>query len=77
MTISLQPTDHWTDASRLIIESLRPIAQNMIKSLDRRMEVAQDKSFYLEQIKKVITYEQNRVVNRKRGDYNDYKDQVD
>lgn len=68
MTISLQQTNHWSDTPTSIFESLRPRAQRLIESLRRRMKLAQDKSFYLEEIERVIAYEHNRAKNRKRGD---------
>jgi len=67
MTISLQSKSYRKDNQRLTFESLRPEAQRQIKSLLRRMESTRNRQFYMEEIKKVILYEQNRIIGKQRG----------
>lgn len=68
MTISLQSENHWKVNQRCVFDSLRPTAQRQIESLLRRMVSTQNRSFYLEEIEKVITYEQNRILRKQRGE---------
>ena len=68
MTISLQSKSHWKDDQSLTFESLRPIAQRQIKSLLRRMELTRNRLLYQEEIKRIISHEQNRVLSIQRGE---------
>jgi hypothetical protein len=61
MTISLQSNSNWKDSQKLRFESLRPIAQKQIKSLIKRMELTHNRALYEDEIKKIISYEQNRL----------------
>lgn len=68
MSVSLQPKIRWNHKEILNFEGLRPRAQRQIESLHRRMEASGKRSFYLELIKKVVLYEQNRIKGKKRGE---------
>ena len=68
MSISLQPKIRWSNKETLTFESLRPRAQRQIESLHRRMEASGKRPFYLELIKNVVLYEQNREKVKKRGE---------
>lgn len=68
MTISLQSKSHWKDDQSLMFESLRPIAQRQIKSLLRRLALTRNRLLYQEEIKRIISHEQNRVLSIQRGE---------
>ncbi len=68
MSISLQAKNHWKGNHRFTFESLRPTAKRQIESLFRRMEASGRRSFYLEEIKKVLLDEQDRILRRQRGE---------
>jgi len=68
MTISLQSKSQWKDIQSLTFESLRPIAQRQINSLLRRMELTRNRLLYQEEIKRIISHEQNRVLSIQGGE---------
>ena len=67
MSISVQSKNHWKDNQRLTFESLKPTAKRQIESLVRRMEASGKRSFYLDEIKKVLSDERDRILKRQRG----------
>ena len=68
MSVSLQPKIRWNHKKILNFEGLRPRAQRQIESLHRRMEASGKRSFYLDLIKNVVLYEQNRAIITRRGE---------